>query len=92
MQSKFKNRARIIKEFLKTEFALDNENLIVYSNGSEEDTDYTESDMATNRMVKVILKDFPKWQGIKSVLNWFTIHFLSTLFNTINTCIFKYKL
>lgn len=63
------DRASVIKELLITEFALDGENLIVYGNGSKEDTDYTESNMAANRMVKVILKDSPKGQDIQSVLH-----------------------
>lgn len=63
------DRASVIKELLITEFALDGENLIVYGNGSKEDTDYTEPNMAANRMVKVILKDSPKGKDIQSVLN-----------------------
>lgn len=63
------DRARVIKELLITEFALDGENLIVHGNGSKEDADYTESNMAANRMVKVILKDSPKGQDIQSILN-----------------------
>ncbi|MCM1528803.1 MAG: OmpA family protein [Alistipes sp.] len=63
------DRASVIKELLITEFSLNGENLIVYGKGSKEDTDYTESNMAANRMVKIILKNSPKGQDMQSVLN-----------------------